>query len=363
MEWLKKLLWLETAWCNNRKPGHYGGVDYFRILMPTSALNKYSQKYQCVTRGKIHRPGEKLKEQYKRIFIDEGFDGLIVKNISNPGNVCQIHAMCKFFNRKLIVDLDDDLFHIDDKNPMHRVYTPEKITSFKKLLYWCDAIFVENRGLQRAYIDFRTRILPNCVDEKLIKKMKKYRKYKNKDIRIGYFGSISHKSDIDPYIQNIAHILERYPGSKFVFYGGMPHIYNFDGIPKDRIEFIAPEDHYPDFLKKLAKLKLTCGIAPLKKNQFNMGKSPIKFYEYTMAGIPVVAQGDERLPYARVMKHMKNGLLFNDGVQFEQCMTDIIENPDIRGLLTSHALEDIKQYSIQNNWQRWEQELDKVFGG
>ncbi len=362
MGWLKKLLWIETSWCNYRKKGHHGGIDTYRILMPSAALNKYSKKYKCETRGRIHKEGETMDQEYRRLFLKEGFDGIIIKNNNNVDSVLQLTAMTRKYNRKLIVDLDDDVLHIDQLNPAYKMYNEcdAGLVPFKKLLKWANGIMVENRELQKAYVDYRTTIVPNCVDMKTVKKVKKYWK-KKKNVNIGYFGSVSHKPDLDPYIPSINYILERFPEVNFVFFGGCPDNYNLKEIPRDRITLVPPEDDYPDFIKRLAKLDISIGISPLKKSYFNAGRSPLKYFEYTMAGIPVVAQGDRNLPYARVMEHGRNGLLFKTEKQFEECLETLITGNGLGQQLQYRAHHDLPGFSIQNNWQNWENFFDSVF--
>lgn len=330
--------------------------------MPSAALNKYSNKYQCETRGEILRKGETVDQLYRRLFYDEGFDGIIIKNNNNVEAVCQLAAMTKKYNRKLIVDLDDDLLHLDIENPSARAYNDSDagLVPFKKLMRWCDGIMVENSELRKAYVDFRTTVVPNCIDTDEAKKIKKYWN-KKKGINIGYFGSVSHKPDLDPCIPGIIKILERRKEVNFVFFGGAPNNYKLSGIPAGRIKLIPPEDDYPDFIKKLAKLDISIGIAPLKNSLFNAGRSPLKYFEYTIAGIPVVAQGNKNLPYRRVIEHEKNGLLYKTEEEFITCVERLINGNGFASMLRDQAWNDLENHSIQKNWNKWEDFFDRVF--
>jgi hypothetical protein len=82
-----------------------------------------------------------------------------------------------------------------------------------------------------------------------------------------------------------ARIAQRYPDVRFVVAGHQPDVIYRQDIPLDRIIRlpIAPLDQYPTMHQ------VTIGCCAVADSPFSRCKTPIKLWEYTLAGAAVVA--------------------------------------------------------------------------
>ena len=259
--------------------------------------------------------------------------------------------------------MDDNFNHIPPSNPVYKRYNPHSIAndSTNLLVQKADEIWVENIKLKEEYgkLNKNIKIIPNCVDPVDVKRAKKYIKKNTGDtIRIGWTGGITHKDDLEYVLDDIAYIMKKYPNVVFVVKGGY-FTYDFSCLPQDRIEKHEPETDWFRYIKEQAKLRIDIGLAPLVDHPFNHSKSPCKFYEYTMCGIPVLARGNSNMPYGRTIQDGKTGLLFKTKKQFIEKLEILINNINLRKELVGNATEDLANYSIKKHIGKYEES----FGG
>ena len=106
--------------------------------------------------------------------------------------------------------------------------------------------------------------------------------------------------------------------------------------------------HISKYYGKLLSLGLHIGIAPLVDNNFNRCKSNIKYLEYTMAGIPVIASNV--LPYSSTIKDGEDGIIVKKGRYnlWKRALESLIENEKERIRLWENAkMKVIQHYDIR----------------
>lgn len=143
--------------------------------------------------------------------------------------------------------------------------------------------------------------------------------------RIGYFGTPHHRKDIEAIFPALLRIDELFRERvQFEFVGCYP-----EGWAKLKRAVIHPCIHdYSGFLKKLASLNWTVGLAPLRPIPFNEAKSDSKFRDYTAAGITGIYA--DLPPYRHTVRPGINGWLAGD-------------HPDQWVEMISAALLDVKR--------------------
>jgi len=226
----------------------------------------------------------------------------------------------KKLGKKVVYDLDDDVFTANPDNPS-KSQVKENEKQVKQLLKAADLVTTTTKVLAKKFHKYNKNVVvcPNSVDPSRFTK----RKGGNKQLRIGFTGAASHWGDLSLVMDVLFELQKKYDFI-FVLQGmcGSPlisEVYNYQMVLKLGIE---PEKrkYYESAIKtydKLKKLKyhhepfyspalypsvlgqcnLDIGICPLKDNTFNHSKSCIKFYEYATTGTATLAS--KVLPYKK----------------------------------------------------------------
>ena len=127
--------------------------------------------------------------------------------------------------------------------------------------------------------------------------------------RIFWQGSATHEADWEVCIDAIDAVMQVHDDVRLVLLGYLPKcIIARANLPhwKERIEhvgFSKPETYFD----MIHHVRADVAVAPLQPQSFNEAKSPIKWLEATLIGIPVVASDME--PYASVISDGASGAL------------------------------------------------------
>jgi hypothetical protein len=132
--------------------------------------------------------------------------------------------------------------------------------------------------------------LPNYNDAELFD----FKSPKNEDkIVLGYHGSVTHDADIAMILPVIDRLMSEHSNLYMQLVGSVRKESVdklFGGVRnKDRFEIKPGTPAYDKFPELLMSMKWDIGLAPLIDDDFNRGKSHIKYMEYAMKHIPVVA--------------------------------------------------------------------------
>jgi len=217
--------------------------------------------------------------------------------------------------KRVLYDLDDDIWQVAKDNPSHLVSNALK-DQYEGMIKEVDACITPSPVLAKKFKKYFPKkpifICPNGIDPTRYQE----RPHQNEDtLKIGYMGAASHWKDLQLIGEVIAE-LSKYHEFLFTIYGltGEPleaamYTYQkelqFNFQPEKNaymksaldfytqlqstrfwhVPFMPPELH-PTVL---AKCDLDIGIAPLEASVFNSGKSNIKFYEYASVGTVTLA--------------------------------------------------------------------------
>jgi glycosyltransferase involved in cell wall biosynthesis len=159
---------------------------------------------------------------------------------------------------------------------------------------------------------------------------------------IGYMGSRGHQHDLDLAVPAIARVLDERPAARFEVFGSiqMPERLARFG---ERVGAHPVQPSYPDFLKALAGLGWSMGLAPLVDEPFNRCKAPTKYIEYTSAGIPSIAS---RSPVYGEVIVPGAGALVDGGEDWYRAITAWLGAPaDAQAALSAAKLECSARFS------------------
>ena len=292
------------------------GIWYHRTEVPLRGLSSRGHTARTVVVGK-ELPDEMME------FPNTVIMGRIYPEYTNPVDLMKRY---KKQGTRVIWDLDDDYWAVDPTNPSRFVSNVFK-DQYEEFIKECDAVTTPSpviaKKVKKLCPKKKVHIVPNAIDfDDYVE-----RPHQEKPLTIGYMGAASHWKDLQIIVPVLNKLSEKYD---FIF-----KIYGMTGEPLEAVIYYSsmflqqgtrPEQAdyhkevvaFGDMLKKLdvehvpfyppalhptilSKVDFDIGLAPLEDNEFNRGKSNIKYYEYAAVGTPCLASDVE--PYKREVSY------------------------------------------------------------
>lgn len=273
----------------------------------------------------------------------------------------------------VVYELDDDELtgaeadHLAASMPMGDA-DRAALDATRQALLWtlaaCDGATVSTEPLAevvRQYTDRPVIVVPNALDTEWFRERLAPRAPWADHLTIGWAGWRRPDADLEPMAEAWARISRRYPDVHFVVAGHQPDVIYRQNIPLDRIIRlpIAPLDEYPRMYQ------VSIGCCAVADTPFSRCKSPIKAWEYAIAGAAVVATptlyGPCLWPGVDLADWDLDPVLrprFNlaqRADEWERSLSALIEYPDLRAderaRLLAHVLAE---HSLTANLHRWE---------
>jgi glycosyltransferase involved in cell wall biosynthesis len=173
-------------------------------------------------------------------------------------------------------------------------------------------------------------------------------------IRVGWAGSHQHIWDLR--LAAPALHLAKELGAEIVLIGLDPAMHD-----KKWKEFLGEYTHIPWSTPEAYHrhyLNLDIGIAPLVMNAHTLGKSDVKFLEYSMSGAATVAQNNP--VYNKTIVHGETGLLAGSPDEMAFAVAELIQHKKLRRDLAAAAKQYVlEERTIQGNVHEW---LDPIGG-
>jgi glycosyltransferase involved in cell wall biosynthesis len=363
-----KILLIYTDWGTNDyrlKTGDFGAIGYYRIIKPAQYLKDY---FDVEVVGKnLDKFGLTAEQVWQTVFNE--FDLIITKYSDNPNALVPLLFFADYYKKPLIIDIDDNIYDVLPSNPNYQEFIGEKGIVIKTSYSLATGLFVSTYPLKEKTekhlkevheIKKDIFVLPNCND--YLDWLYPAEKH-NKKIIIGYSGSITHDEDLEIIVPVINKIFEKYPNVRFYLLGSVrkerqdefrakfgKYAYRVKiklGVPAFRF--------YPLFL---AEQNFDIGLAPLVDNEFNRCKSHIKWMEYSMYQIPMVAS--RVYPYCepidgiKTIQDGKTGFLAGDEKEWVEKLSFLIENKQKRLEIGQNAYDYIKyNWQYRDNIKKW----------
>lgn len=347
---------------NRKVADGYGGVGYYRIVKIGEQLQKVGLDVTVIGGQGFDKFGKTIEEKFDNIFRE--YDVFWSPYFYNGETASAMYAMRDKHGKKVVIDLDDNYLDIPESNPLFSEFTFGKRNRafLSTVLFFADYIITSTYPLKERMLEhFQTvhqtekniTVIPNMND---VKDWNHEKALPNKDeIVIGYSGSTSHLDDLNMVLPVIVKLMKKYEHVRFEMVGLMPIETAktfFKGIPQDireRMGMIGATDMFSEYPEFLSKRKWDIGIAPLVDTPFTRSKSSIKWFEYSMYRIPVIAS--RVYPYFVDIKGRKTiqdgetGLLCRTP-EWEAKLEKLITDADLRKKLGDNAFD-----YIQKHWQ------------
>jgi len=285
------------------------GIYYHRIHQPCQALKERGHGVQNIALG----------NDLSKNLLDYP-DTVIFGRTYHP-ELKPLEVLRKFKSegKRVLWDIDDDIWTVNPDNPSALVSNAFK-DQYEGFAKEADAVITPSavlaKKIKKLKKDQNVFICPNMVNPTVYAE----RPHAHKELIIGYMGAASHWRDMNLITDVVIDLQKKYDFA-FVVYGltGNPlesEMYAYNEIVRRGLE---PEKtpylqaaldwwgkaknvkiyphipfHQPFFTPmmhplNLSRMDLDIGLAPLEDNEFNHGKSNIKFYEYAAVGTVTLA--------------------------------------------------------------------------
>ena len=359
-----KILAVETHYLSPNGEERLSAVDWYRIINPLTQVAKSNKDISVDFIRKIVSEEQSVDEAYDD--IGENYDILYTSYMDTPKSYAYIKAVCEKYGMKHIMDMDDNIFAVDDMNPAYIKYHPGSEPLRNALIIIDDVTYMSCSTNHLANLcesyrkGRRPEVLPNFIDPKVYKYDKSKIPDNGDDIVIGYQGSSTHYTDFfkTDVMYAIRRIMLEFDNVKFYTIGMVfDDLYNY--FDKDRLIFGVGDRDHRGWRKKWQALPIDIGIAPLVNTSFNRAKSSIKYYEYALREIPAVYSWVE--PYINVVKEHDTGYLAQNENEWYEKLKILVQDEKGRKAMARRARKDVMDnYTIQKNYKPVEDYIRRV---
>lgn len=321
---------------------------YYRIHLPMIHLARHNkEKYNITIAGAI---GKDHIGKYNLAILQRQYKFEVLEPILEM----------KRTGTKLIYEIDDDLFHVPEWNPAHEILGARKTQDgIKHFLSQVNAMFVTTEALKKAYEDYCEHIyvLPNSLDYSFLFPSEDYN---TKLPVVCWQGSMTHERDV-AIAQKGFEQLAQDKDLIFKMWCG------FDRETKNPIFDIPGAQTLPlvpfeGFFQMFGQVGVYIGVAPLAANQFNKGKSNLKFLEYTAYNAVTVASNFG--PYKDTIEDGITGILVSDNRDWYDKVREVLDDSDLYMSILNNAKQFVTEnYDINKNYTYWQTAIEEVIGG
>lgn len=221
-----------------------------------------------------------------------------------------------------------------------------------------DAVTVSTEPLAevaRRYTDRPVYVIPNAIDADWFRSRLPARAPWSEHLTIGWAGYRRPEADLEPMAVAWGRIARRYPDIRFVVAGWQAEciyrsVESLDSII--RVPWTNDLDKYP------SGLKVDIGCCSVDDSLFSRCKSPIKAWEYAVAGAAVVAT-----PALYGAGANYGAFMAQTADDWEEQLSLLIERPEARkvgnGRLSQYVLRD---HSLETQLWRWPLTYQQIVG-
>lgn len=307
------------------------GCGYYRVTLPLDQLEKHGWKitYQAGTPPPYSAQADILLGQR----LDRGDVLGVWRRLS--------------LRHKLAYEIDDDIFRIDPVNWLaYRVYAQGDVQdAVAHCMEVASLVTTTTEPLAEVLREFNDNVvvLPNFVPEAMLS-MERPRRDK---LTIGWTGGASHGYDVRVCAPAVRAFLDWDCKNAQLHVQGTDFRGTFGHLNARHTAWARrPQDYY-------GLLDFDIGLAPLADTGFNRSKSYIKALEYAALGIPVIATDME--PYRDFIIDGVTGFLVRKEKEWRDRLKLLAGDADFREAMGAKAREHARNYTIEGNWQLWDQ--------
>lgn len=263
--------------------------------------------------------------------------------------------------REAWIELDDDIWALDARNPLARPWTPERRQACTAAIKCADGVTVSTPRLAEVVAKWNRNIhvCPNGVEPN---DFQGEARVDDGVLRVGWVGSYSHLADMEQVLPALHQIGTTYPNVEIVFQGYDP----FQGLGPKEQETGWREFHGLKYLylgwtfdllehyRRIAMMDVT--VAPVLDTPFNQAKSPIKWFEHSLYATPMVVSGVRC--YTESVRHGETAFVAKSPRDWLKYLTALVKDADVRRRMGEAArTEVLAKHTMAHRAAVWREAL------
>lgn len=250
--------------------------------------------------------------------------------------------------RRLVYEIDDDLFNIDASNPLGTNFNdPAMRRDMAENIKVADLVTVSTQPLADSIRRFNrnVHVLPNGVRAATLERPLNVRRGVAGPVVVGWQGSATHRGDWATIQPCVASVMADHGEMRMRFLG----THYADGLDPRRTDFhpwtVDLDQHY----RRVSRFDI--GLAPLTDSLFNRAKSGLKFIEYAALGVPAICS--DVPAYRSLVEHGVTGFLARTPEDWRQHLRALIADPAMRVEIGDAARRAAKAWTVEATIDRW----------
>ena len=264
-----------------------------------------------------------------------------------------------------ILEVDDDMYSAGITERMYDVFEKERARGLEKLererlnriwlLGQVDGVTVSSRRLAsivERYTSAPIEVVPNAIDARWFRETLRGYEREIPPLVIGWSGGARYAEDLRTVAEAWSRIARRFLDVTFVVQGHMAEVL-IDAVPHDRVRRLpwVPLNPYSNVQYPRALRNIDIGCCSVAPRPFNVSKTPIKLWEFTMAGAACVVSPTLYGPY---VSDGADALVARNADEWEHALVRLMEDAELRRrFLRAQRQRVVSQHSLQREWWRW----------
>lgn len=329
----------------------HGGSTWWRITRPFTRLHQRGAPVSMIR-----------SSRYREVDIPRGTELLVMPDWvigagDEPNWAAWLTTQRRSYGRKLIIDVDDDVVTPAWDEWMRASAMDQgldrSVQDIRELRTWmlsmADAVTVPNAQLKQIlqpWVKTPIWVVPNAIDVRAYAQANATA-YRDADtVLVGWAGGQRPELDLGPMLAAWGRLSRRWESASFVIGGWEPPAL-YDHVPRERVT-VWPWSNPPEHVRGMAVDVGCCAVAD---TPFNRAKTPIKAWEFAIAGAMVI--GTTAL-YGGTLFDGGRGLVADTFDDWDWCLEMMLRDAKARRAMASRLRRYVtREHSLATNLHRW----------
>jgi glycosyltransferase involved in cell wall biosynthesis len=321
------------------------GSGLYRGVLPAMSLHWLGHETSA---------GVRLPDDWR----EQGLDVVVGCRVAKPGPSATWREL-RDAGVRLVMDLDDDYFHLDATNvAARRTWDASMLRQLVANMALADVVTCCSEPLAVALREYHddVRVVPNGLPAQHLGEP---RDYSPETLSVGWAGTASTVHEL-PEVVRALNRIAGYRGRdvRVKLVGIDARAAVALGLKGARLGALGWVENFGRYLEAVSGFDVW--VAPYRDTEFNRAKYPTKYLESSIFGIPLIASDIE--PYRRVIRHGENGLLVRREHEWGRHLKALADDPELRQRLGMAARAEASGSILQATNRLWEVALTGSVG-